>query len=801
MFGNMTTVAFAQELATPSATEATPSMILDQPETTTSATPSAIVDIPVSSPSAAVLTPTPTLEMLTGPSGVLSPSASIKLPPRIRQMIKHTFRAGEVASIIVENVDISTIKATMRDGSGVSIESTPSIETYDGGVRVMVIPKISLKPGKYTIVVEDSATGTTLTQDFLWGVLAFNTDQATYALGDTAAISLAVLDETGMMVCDADVTLTILSPTRQKTVLTTNDGSIQVTSACHFHAFTLEPDYKTTFQTSDEGVYPVTLTAITKNGTYTIQDSFQVSSDVPFQIRRQSATRVFPPEWYPMTIDVTAAEDFTGVVTETVPQNFTVTPMGGALPYSDMQIVAPGTDLQSHMPISLTMPFEGNYPVTLGFGERIKDPLLKSQYEQFGLKGHDGADFAMPEGTQVLAVDSGKVVRIADNPYGTTVVIDHSWGRSYYGHLSVVQVKEGDIVANGAPIALSGMTGLTTGSHLHFGMKFTKNDIENGYYGKIDPMAYLTSSAIYLSDNSVKQITWNVSVKKGEKIQLGYQYKTPPTSPQFYLLGPLTFRTTKEVIPTPSITLDNPFVLGIASESARISEASVSAEASPSAEATASGSILSSTPTPGNSAGAPKDTIVYQEARQWQLAIDAASILVADADITTTNWTATGTCAGGQWDCIEEGTVSPDDTNYLVSKKNATSTHVHTTTNSSTVTSRVSSITFYYRVYKTGVNAATLSVYYSTDGSDPSIAVATGITLGTITTASTAVTGLSLTKTQIDALRVKYVVVDGVNTYGYITATEYDITYVPTTDSQMRHGNFFSGGVEQGFSF
>ncbi len=622
-------VAVAQESASTSATsdisnppEATPSTLLDQLEATDSASISAIIDTPVSSISADLLTPTPTLEMLTGPSGVLSPSASMKGPPHFRAMMRHAFRAGEVPSVIVDALTISSIKTTVRDSKGTVIDSTPSIETYDGGIRVSVIPKTSMKPGKYTIVIEDTSTGMTITQDFLWGVLAFNTDQATYNPGDTADIALAVLDDIGMMVCDADVTLTILSPARTTTTLSTADGTIRVTPACTLHDFTLKPDYETEFQTSDEGVYQVLLSATTKNGTNAIQDSFQVSSDMPFQVKRISATRIYPPKPYPMTIDITANEDFSGIVTETVPEDFTIMPLAGVQPYADMGAAAPVTEPQT--PILLSMPFEGNYPVTLGFGDRIKDPQVKQLYEQNGLKGHDGADFAMPIGTQVLAVDAGTVSRIADNPYGTTVVIDHPWGRSYYGHLSVVQVKVGDMVKKDAPIALSGNTGLTTGAHLHFGMKLTTNDVNNGYYGKIDPMPYLTSSVTYQSESKGKQISWNVDIKSGEKIQLGYTFKAPEVSPRFYLIGPLTFRASNPAEPAPAVPADNPFVLGIASASAAPSEASGSATATPSA-------VLAAT------AAAPTNSIVYQEPRRWQIAADAVGFIGSVSNVGNTS--------------------------------------------------------------------------------------------------------------------------------------------------------------------
>ena len=53
----------------------------------------------------------------------------------------------------------------------------------------------------------------------------------------------------------------------------------------------------------------------------------------------------------------------------------------------------------------------------------------------------------------------------------------------------------------------------------------------------------LLSEELATSDQTdrVKVLTWNVSLKKGESTSLGYDYQTPRTSPQFFLVGPIQF--------------------------------------------------------------------------------------------------------------------------------------------------------------------------------------------------------------------------------------------------------------------
>ncbi len=85
---------------------------------------------------------------------------------------------------------------------------------------------------------------------------------------------------------------------------------------------------------------------------------------------------------------------------------------------------------------------------------------------------HGGMDFRAARGTEVQAALSGRVVLTGDHYYaGKSVYVD-SGGRviSHYFHLDSIDVKEGDRVTAGQIIGKSGMTGRSTGPHLHFGI-------------------------------------------------------------------------------------------------------------------------------------------------------------------------------------------------------------------------------------------------------------------------------------------------------------------------------------------
>lgn len=87
---------------------------------------------------------------------------------------------------------------------------------------------------------------------------------------------------------------------------------------------------------------------------------------------------------------------------------------------------------------------------------------------------HQGLDYAVPQGTMVSALNRGTVLLARPLFFeGNCVVLDHGQGLlTLYMHLSELQVKEGDQVARGQKIGLSGGTGRATGPHLHVAVRW-----------------------------------------------------------------------------------------------------------------------------------------------------------------------------------------------------------------------------------------------------------------------------------------------------------------------------------------
>jgi murein DD-endopeptidase MepM/ murein hydrolase activator NlpD len=126
-----------------------------------------------------------------------------------------------------------------------------------------------------------------------------------------------------------------------------------------------------------------------------------------------------------------------------------------------------------------------------GAGASVKKALLRTPVDgarvssSFGMRHHPilgytamhkGVDFAVPTGTPIMASGDGTVAMAGrDGGYGNIVVLRHAGGYSTaYAHMSrfAPGIKPGVHVAQGQVIGYVGATGLATGPHLHYEVRF-----------------------------------------------------------------------------------------------------------------------------------------------------------------------------------------------------------------------------------------------------------------------------------------------------------------------------------------
>ena len=123
-------------------------------------------------------------------------------------------------------------------------------------------------------------------------------------------------------------------------------------------------------------------------------------------------------------------------------------------------------------------PVEGS--ITGSFGERI-DP--------FNGEGafHSGVDISSSYGTPVVAPADG-VITFADfmGGYGRAVVVDHGHGISTrYGHLANFAVTTGQHIHRGDTLGYVGLSGRSTGPHLHYEVRINDTPVNPHKYLRI----------------------------------------------------------------------------------------------------------------------------------------------------------------------------------------------------------------------------------------------------------------------------------------------------------------------------
>jgi murein DD-endopeptidase MepM/ murein hydrolase activator NlpD len=130
--------------------------------------------------------------------------------------------------------------------------------------------------------------------------------------------------------------------------------------------------------------------------------------------------------------------------------------------------------LQNQKSILLATP--SLWPVIGRISSVFGEPRLTSSGET---RLHKGVDICSPSGTPVLAATDGVVTFSGtESEYGRLIVIDHGHKFSTaYGHLGKIRVQAGEKVVKGQAIGTVGLSGNTTGPHLHYEVRLNNSPV------------------------------------------------------------------------------------------------------------------------------------------------------------------------------------------------------------------------------------------------------------------------------------------------------------------------------------
>lgn len=170
------------------------------------------------------------------------------------------------------------------------------------------------------------------------------------------------------------------------------------------------------------------------------------------------------------------------------------------------------------IPNGSPIPYNG---ITSKFGNRIHPTLKRNEF-------HRGTDMKAKMNTPVYATADG-IVEFAGthnrSGFGRLVILEHSYGfKSYYGHLNKVVVKSGTFVKKGTLLAYSGNSGMSSGPHLHYEIRFLHRVVNPFWFIKWTMENY---NEIFEKE---KKIPWQSLITATAHLQLLTQTPIQPLS-------------------------------------------------------------------------------------------------------------------------------------------------------------------------------------------------------------------------------------------------------------------------------
>jgi murein DD-endopeptidase MepM/ murein hydrolase activator NlpD len=159
--------------------------------------------------------------------------------------------------------------------------------------------------------------------------------------------------------------------------------------------------------------------------------------------------------------------------------------------------------------------------ITSKFGYRVHPTLNRREF-------HRGLDMKAAMKTPVYATADG-IVEWAGlhkrSGFGNLVILQHNYGfRTYFGHLNKIVIESGTFVKKGDLIAYTGSSGMSSGPHLHYEIRFIQRAVNPFYFVKWNVKNY---KDIF---DKEKKIPWQSLITATAHIQVQNPTQTLPLS-------------------------------------------------------------------------------------------------------------------------------------------------------------------------------------------------------------------------------------------------------------------------------
>jgi murein DD-endopeptidase MepM/ murein hydrolase activator NlpD len=147
----------------------------------------------------------------------------------------------------------------------------------------------------------------------------------------------------------------------------------------------------------------------------------------------------------------------------------------------------------------------------------LQNPVVTSNFGWRNGRSHNGIDLDLEVWDPVVAAFDGMVrISLFHPGYGRVVIVRNYNGfETLYAHLHRLKVKTGDIVEAGQIIGLGGSSGRSSGSHLHFEVRYKGKPINPKYLISFKSNQLISDSLLLTKQK------WNYAV-----LPLGLEFHT-----------------------------------------------------------------------------------------------------------------------------------------------------------------------------------------------------------------------------------------------------------------------------------
>jgi murein DD-endopeptidase MepM/ murein hydrolase activator NlpD len=144
---------------------------------------------------------------------------------------------------------------------------------------------------------------------------------------------------------------------------------------------------------------------------------------------------------------------------------------------SDQMMMDYGLDPDA---VPTTPELPGEIQDMIAEGGDMPSRVVSSPFGMRDGRPHTGVDYPRPDGTPVSVIQPGQVSYAGwIDGYGNTIIVSHPGGLStLYGHLSRINVTNGQQIEPGSVIGNTGSTGRSTGPHVHFEVRQGSKKLE-----------------------------------------------------------------------------------------------------------------------------------------------------------------------------------------------------------------------------------------------------------------------------------------------------------------------------------